>query len=280
LVPANPQKGIEMNRILQALLLLATSTAALAASIETQTLGVREGVAEQMSPSKLHERYKGFAEFITRTMGKPTLVDASQEAKLILANMKSGKYAVMFVRPVGLAGRAIRENNFTLVAQATDELYAAVIVPKDSPLKRIEDLVGKRVTMPEQSAFITKVGLAALRDAGVDPSKININYTRFQDSAAYTVDAKLADAAIVSSVIAKQWEKKGHRVLYRSKHVPSWAVIASNKVTAGEVTKLRQALFTLDGTDQGRKVLQQIGVSGFKQGDPEEYLAMLKWIRV
>lgn len=269
-----------MNRILQAFVLFVSSTASFAAAVETQTLGVREGVAEQMSPSKLHDRYKGFGEFISRTMGKPTLVDASQEAKLTLENMKSGKYAVMFVRPVGLAGRAIRESNFTLVAQATDELYAAVIVPKDSPLQRVEDLVGKRVTMPEQSAFITKVGLAALRDANIDPSKITIKYTRFQDSAAYTVDAKLADAAIVSSVVAKEWEKKGHRVLHRSRTVPSWAVITSSKVSPAEVAKLRQALFTLNSTDHGRKILQQISVSGFKQGNPDEYLAMLKWIGV
>ena len=87
-----------MNRILHALLLLATIRRVLAASAETQILGVREGVSEQMSPSKLHDRYKGFAEFIGRIMGKPTSVDASQE----------GKYAVMFVRPVGLVGRAIR----------------------------------------------------------------------------------------------------------------------------------------------------------------------------
>ena len=86
-----------MNRILPALLLLSATATAFAANVETQTLGVREGVMEQMSPSKLHERYKGFAEFITRTMGKPTLVDASQEAKFVLDNMKSGKYAVMFV---------------------------------------------------------------------------------------------------------------------------------------------------------------------------------------
>lgn len=269
-----------MNRTLQALVLLVTSTTAFAAAVETQTLGVREGVAEQMSPSKLHERYKGFADFISRTMGKPTLVDVSQEAKLSLENMKSGKYAVMFVRPVGLAGRAMRENNYTLVAQASDELYAAVIVAKDSPLQRIEDLVGKRVTMPEQSAFITKVGLAALRDANIDPAQITIKYTRFQDSAAYTVDAKLADAAIVSSVVAKEWEKKGHRILHRSRNVPSWAVIASSKVSPAEVEKLRQALFALSGTEQGRKILQQISVSGFKPGSSDEYLAMLKWIRV
>lgn len=269
-----------MNRILHALLFFVTTSTVLAAHAETQILGVREGVSEQMSPSNLHDRYKGFAEFIGRAMGKPTSVDASQEGKFMLDNMQSGKYAVMFVRPVGLVGRAIRENHFTLVAQATDALYAAVIVSKNSPLQRIEDLVGKHVTMPEQSAFITKVGLAALRDVNIDPTKIKIKYTRFQDSAAYTVDAKLADAAIVSSIVAKEWEKKGQRVLFRSRNVPSWAVIASPKLSPTEVAKLRQALLTLSSTESGRKVLQQINVSGFKQGEPEEYLAILSWIRI
>lgn len=269
-----------MNAILSIVLLLATSSAAFAAATETQTLGVREGVSEQMSPAKLHDRYKEFADFITRSTGKSTLVDASQEAKFILDNMKSGKYAVMFMRPAGLAGRAMRENNFTLVAQATDELYAAVIVPKDSPLTKVEDLVGKRVAMPEKSAFITKVGQAALRDANIDLTKINIQYTRYQDSAAYTVDTKLADAAIVSPILLKAWEKKGGRVLFRSKPVPSWAVIASPNLSAADVAKLRQALISMETTEAGQKILQKIGVSGFKQGNPNEYLALLKWIGV
>ena len=268
-----------MHKMLSALLLLVSTSFAHAATNETLTLGVREGVSEQMSPSNLHDRYKGFAEFIARAMGKPILVDASQEAKLSLESMQTGKYALMFVRPVGLAGHAIRENNFTLVAQATDELYAAVIVPKDSPLQRVEDLAGKRVTMPEQSTFITKVGLTALHDANVDPSKIVIKYTRFQDSAAYTVDAKLADAALVSSAVAKEWEKKGQRILFRSRNIPSWAVIASSKISPTEVIKLRQALITLSSTEQGRKVLRQINVGGFKQGNSDEYLALLKWVR-
>lgn len=269
-----------MKHLLAALLLLTATSPTLAAVTETQTLGVRESISEQMSPSVLHDRYKEFAEFISRTTGKPTLVDASQEAKFIADNMKSGKYAVMFVRPAGLAGRAIRENNFTLVAQATDDLYAAVIVPKDSPLTKVEDLIGKRVAMPEQSAFITKVGHAALRDANIDPAKINIQYTRYQDSAAYTVDTKLADAALVSPIVSKPWEKKGGRVLFRSKNVPSWAVIASSKLSPTDVAKLRQALITMHSTESGRKILQKIGVSGFKQGNSDEYVAMLKWIGV
>lgn len=270
-----------MNKLLQSVLALTLISATFTVfAADTQTLGVRESVAEQMSPGKLHERYKDFADFISHTIGKQTLIDASQEAKFILDNMKSGKYAVMFVRPTGLAGRALRDDGFTLVAEAKDELYAAFIVPKDSPLKRAEDLIGKRVVMPEKTAFITNVGFATLRDAQIDASKLNIQYTRYQDSAAYIVDTKLADAALVSSVVAKSWEKKGGRTLFRSKRVPSWAVIASPKLSQADITKLRAALLAMESNDNGRKILQQIGVSGFMQGNPEEYLALSKWIGI
>ncbi len=269
-----------MKSMLSSVLLCLVAGSAVAAPAETQVLGVREGVAEQVSPMELQDRYKNFADYIAKAVGRPTLVDASQEAKTMLANMKAGKYAVMFVRPAGLVGMALRDSDFTLVASARDELYAAVIVPKDSPLKRPEDLIGKHVAMPDQTAFITKVGLATLRDQRIDASKLSIQYTRYQDSAAYTVEQKLADAAVVSPLVSKPWQHKGGRVLLRSPNVPSWAVVASSKLTPGEVDKLRKALLALDGTPEGRKILQQIGVSGFTTGKPEDYVALAKWIGV
>jgi hypothetical protein len=36
----------------------------------------------------------------------------------------------------------------------------------------------------------------------------------------------------------------------------------------------------MESNDNGRKILQQIGVSGFMQGKPEEYLALSKWIGI
>lgn len=268
------------NTLLITTFLAAAILPTLGTAAETQTLGVREGIAEQVSPSKMQDRFKGFADYIGNATGRQTLVDASQDSKFMLQNMKSGKYDILFVRPSGLAGRAIRENGYVLVAEAKDELYAAFIVKKDSPVRTVKDLAGKRVAMPEQSAFITKVALASLKDAGVDHATLNIQYTRYQDSAAFSVDQSVADVAVVSPIVSKPWEKKGGRLIHRSKRVPSWAVVASSKVSAAEVAKLRAALLNMDNSENGRKVLSQIGVSGFMEGKPADYVSLLDWIGV
>lgn len=262
------------------LLAVFIGSANVASAAEVQVLGVREGVAEQASASDMQQRYKEFSDYVGAVTGRTTMLDASQDSRFMLKNMQSGKYAIMFVRPSGLAGRAIRENNYTLVAEAKDEMYAAVIVKKDSPLRTVQDLVGKRVAMAEQSAFVTKVGFAYLRDAGVDPSKLQTQFTRYQDSAAYSVDQNIADAAIVAPPVAKAWEKKGGRILSRSRKVPSWAVLAAPSVSAAEIGKLRNALLNIETTPQGRKAISAMGVSGFVQGTPESYVQLLSWIGV
>lgn len=262
--------------VLSATLVIST----VAAAADVQVLGVREGVAEQSSATDMQQRYKEFAEYVGTVTGRTTLLDASQDSRFMLKNMQSGKYAIMFVRPSGLAGRAIRENNYTLVAEAKDEMYAAIIVKKDSPLRSVQDLTGKRVAMADKSAFVTKVGLAYLRDAGVDPAKLQTQFTRYQDSAAFSVEQNVADAAIVAPPVAKAWEKKGGRILSRSKKVPSWAVLAAPSVPAAEVAKLRAALLSIESHAQGRKAIAAMGVSGFIQGTPESYVQMLTWIGV
>ena len=92
------------------------------------------------------------------------------------------------------------------------------------------------------------------------------------------VKNNFADVGVVAPMLAKSWEKSGGTVLFRSKTVPFWAVIASPSVSQADVARMRAALLELDKSEDGQKVLKRIGVKNFVAGNPKDYIDMLTWI--
>jgi len=117
-----------------------------------------------------------------------------------------------------------------------------------------------------------------LRANGVDVVKdTKVQYIREQDVLGYAVETGILDAAGVSSFsgVARNWEKKGGRVVHRSTKQPYFPLIASPSMPKGEVEKVRKALVQLSESDSGKEVLQGLSVQGFVTGDQERLLKML-----
>jgi ABC-type phosphate/phosphonate transport system substrate-binding protein len=55
-------------------------------------------------------------------------------------------------------------------------------------------------------------------------------------------------------------------------------LIASPKLSAAQIARVRAALIALDSSERGAAILKQIGVPGFKETSPEPFLELLKWL--
>lgn len=259
------------------LILAAWQNAAMASDTSVM-FGINEGLAEQSGFSEMQEKYKGLAEYLSQALKKKVVIESSQNLKSSEMNLEKGRYDLMFCRPSNVAAKAMRDQKYVLVASAKGEFSAFFIVNKDSPLKKPEDIQGKSIAMPTQTSLMAKAGIATLRDMKIDPAKMHIRYERYQDALAYTVKNKFTEAAVVAPIVAKQWEKQGGRTLFQSRKLPFWSMIASSNMSPESIAKVRTALIGMEQTEQGKKILQRIGVKGFVPGNPQEYLDLLKWI--
>lgn len=251
---------------------------AFAADDNSVLLGINEGVSEQQNFSELQEKYKGLADVISKAIKRPVKVEASQNFGSSAANLKKARYDIMFARPSNVAGKAMRDNQYSLVAAAKMALHAEFIVNKDSPLKSAEDLRGKRLIVPQKDSLMTKVALATLRDMKIPMPDSHVHYARLMETVASMVESKFGDAGVVSPLISKDWIKNGNRVLFQSKAVPGWSVIASKEMSADEIAKIRTALVELETNDAGKKQLAKIGVKSFIAGQQQEYLQLVSWL--
>ena len=247
----------------------------------TLLLGVNEGTSGSANFFERQEKYKGLAEYLEHTLKKSVRLESAQNLSSLTANLKSSRYDLLFVRPSHISGKAMRDQNYTLVASAKGDAYTYFIVSNNSTVKRPSDIHGKRIAMPDPLAYPTRAGLAMLRDIGITPEKENIRYFSTQEAVGYAVEKNLIDVGVIVSYskVAKDWKTKGSPIALESKKLPFWSIIASPKISQNDIAKIRAALISLEDTENGKKIMESIGVKGFVAGNQQDYLDLLAWVK-
>lgn len=248
------------------------------AAEETILFGVNEGTSGTAGFADRQEKYQPFANYIGKTLKKQVKLESASDLKNLVRSLEAARYDMVLIRPSHISAAAMRDQKYQLLVSAKGDAVAYFIVHKDSPLKSKADLKGKRIVMPDEIAYPTRIGLAMLRDAGIPASDARL--FKSQEAVGYAIEQKLSDVGVVISYskVWKDWEKNGHRSIWQSEKLPFWSIVVSPKVKPAEVDKIRAALVALDTTDEGRAILEKIGVKGFVPGNQQAYLDMLAWV--
>jgi len=239
--------------------------------------GINEGTAGQKEFGDLQIKYKALADYLSKTINKPVKLESSQNLKSSSANLAKGRYALFFSKPANVSAKAMRDQKYQLVAMAKGEFTVKFIVNANSSLKKPEDLKGKRIALAK-GTFMEKAGMAELRDRNLVPDADHIQAAKFQDAIEFIVEKGFADVGMVSPIVAKNWVAKGGGVLFESRKMPFWSLIASPDTSKDDVEKIRAALVNMENTDDGKKLMGKLGVKGFVPGNQQDYLDLLSWL--
>jgi ABC-type phosphate/phosphonate transport system substrate-binding protein len=228
--------------------------------------GINEGTAGQKEFGDLQQKYQALADFFSKTLQKQVKLESSQNLSSSASNLSKGRYALFFSKPANVSAKAMRDQNYQLVAMAKGEFTVKFIVNANSPMKK-----------PEET-FMEKAGMAELRDRNLTPAENQIQAAKFQDAIEFIVEKGFADVGMVSPIVAKNWAAKGGGVLFESRKMPFWSLIASPNMSKDEVMKIQAALVNLENSEDGKKLLEKLGVKGFVPGNQQEYLDLLSWL--
>jgi len=251
------------------------------ASAQDLTLAINAGVTYHVSPQEIRDKYKGLADLIGKELKRTVQVQPVDDYQRLRKGLDNEEYDLAFVHPAHHAMISERDKKYKLVAltKGFTEYKAFFLVKKDSPLKKPADLRGKKIGTPDPDSITAVITRAELRDLGIDPAKIQIQTTRYQDAVPFMVENGFVDAGTVGSAsVAKAWLDKGGRVLLESRPVPIKHFIASDKLSDADIAKVRGVLLSLDQTPAGRAILERIGFKGFVEGDEKALAITAKWL--
>ncbi len=230
---------------------------------ERLVLGVHDPICKQTACSCVGDlairEYGGLLAHVRRAAGIELEFKYYEEPLLLQREVVAGRLDGMVTKAwLGLcyarqAGRAFtRLADVTLPKGEPQELYGLFIVPKESPLKQLADLQGKRLVLGMTNAY-EKSYLAeeTLRVARLEVKKSAV--FKCQNAAVELVEQR-ADAAVISSyalhygcinVVA---DPKEFRVIGETKRrIPFITFMVADKVAPAVRERLQQALLALKG---------------------------------
>ena len=250
------------------------------ASAQGLILGVSEGTSGGLDHAQVINKYQGLADVIGKSIRQKVNVVFIREFAALEEGMKAGRFDFVIARPSDYPARGLRDYGFQFIATAKPDGQCHIVVPKDSPLKTLADVKGKRIALPEQAAYMTKLCRAELRDRGINLAAENVQYVREQGAVAFYLTNRFADVGGVASYsgVAKKWEQDGHRVLHKSVAQPYFPLIAIKKLQPAQIDAIQKGLTALPDDAAGQTVLKTVGIKEFDTTTEQRLRDLLKWL--
>ncbi|WP_460528053.1 phosphate/phosphite/phosphonate ABC transporter substrate-binding protein [Chitinimonas naiadis] len=261
------------------LLALGMTTSVQAADKTPLCLAVAEGSSGQADVTAVRDKYRGLADELAQAVGRPVKVRVLN-FNVLLQTIKQGECEIVYTRTSYIAGWAIRDQQYSLLAANEGSKEVVFISRGGDRYASVKDLRGKRVAMPEPQSDLTMVANAMLRDAGMKPADLQVQSTNLQEAIIFGVDNQLSDVGVLTSnsKAAKDWAKKGGAVGVKSRTLPNWAFLGAPSLRGEEAERVRGALLGLAKSDSGKKALQDANLSPLIPARPADYLAVVTWV--
>lgn len=250
-------------------LLLAAAAAMLLSPAYARDLifAVNEGASYQEPDSiPFQDRYRPLVDMLSRELRKPVKAVQVDRYERLETDLAEEKYDLAFIHPAHIAMRAVKAGAYQGVATAKGytDYRARVLVTKDSPLKSMQDLRGKKFGVPGVDTITTVMFVASLRQMHVPQPEKMLTATRYQDAVPFMVAQGFVDAGVTGSEsVEREWKRKGGRVLGETGSIPIKQFLVSRRLDDAERAKVRALMLGLTDSDAGKAALTRIGISGF-----------------
>lgn len=158
--------------------------------------------------------------------------------------------------------------------------YSILITRKDTGIKKVEDLKGKKVAFVDPSSTSGYIiPSVILQDHGIDREKdIKYQFAGGHDNALQLLMNGDVDAIGTYENIVKKYAKNYDNlaervlVLEKSDLIPGIALAVSSKVDAETKAKIKEAFLSLNKDEEGKKMIKDLfGLHGFEEAKSESY---------
>lgn len=243
-------------------------------------MGVSEGSSGGLDHAQVINKYQGLADVIGRSIKRKVNVIFIREFAALEDGLKHSRFDFAMARPSDYPARAVKSYGYHYLATAAPQGQCYLIVPKGSPVKTVADIKGRRIALPEPAAYMTRFCRAALRDAGIDLARENVQHVREQGAVAFYLQNNFADVGGVASYsgVARTWEKDGQRILHKSAPQPYFPLIAAKHITQAQRDAIQKSLQAMTENAADREILKRIGIDGFEVDAEPRLRALLDWL--
>lgn len=266
---------------------LAGMTQVSAADVKTTEAGVTIaeyvfGVFPYLPPRELELVFAPVAADFTRILRRPVRFASTSSYENFALKLNEEAFDIAFMQPFDYV-RAADQHGYLPLATRSELLKAVLVIAPDSSIKSLEDLRGKRISLPPMDAAVSHLVRAHLKKAGLVPGEdVTLVYHRSHVSCMQQVLIG-ASAACGSAPPALRYFKSRMkvemRVIAETEAIPHTLFAAHSRVPAGERARLLDAIVGWSNTAEGKVLLERGKLLPFKSIKNEDYDVVRKFPR-
>ena len=249
----------------------------------------------------LEAKIKPLQKVLSKELGIPVKVHISTNYNTMVEALKSKKIDVAFISPVSYViahdqGAAkvlliskgyLVDNQGNKTNQLVDYYRSQIVVKKNSKIKNLKDLEGKKIGLQDvesTSGYIYP--LANIEKIGITKNNLQIQQLKGHDQALISLINNDIDAAATyqdaRADLKKDYPKiyKNTKVIYRSDKIPNDTISVRSDMSQSWKTKISDAFINISKTKKGKKVISDIyGHEGYVKAKDEEFEKVRNYIR-
>jgi len=273
-----------LNRVLvRSIVAAVVIITALSGSVNHAQAEVRLGILPRLSAVELYDMFNPLALYLSKETGERVCLVIPRDFDAFKAAARAGQIDVGFANPL-IYVQLKKELLLDPLALASEpkagsRFRGVIIARKDSTIRSIRDLKGKRLMFVEKSSAAGYIfQLMTLSSAGLDVKKdfITLPFAKKHDVVVKAVFNGAADAGgLREDDLEKQkgvLDLSQLRIVAYTDYYPNWPLFAAPTLRKGLSEKLRQALLKLKpGSTPARQILGPAQLTGFVPVSDQDY---------
>jgi len=225
------------------------------------------GIHPYIAASLIHKQFTPLAEYLSKKVGQPVIIKVAQDYRTNIENIGKNKIHIAFMGPVSYVKMVKEYGHKPILAclEANKKTFfqGVIITRKDSPIKSLSDIEGKRFAFGDPNSTMSHIiPRFMLIEAGIPLKKLSSHsFLKNHCNVALGVLIGDYDTGAVKEEVFNRYKERGLKAIARTSLTPEHIFVASNNLSAKTVQILREALYNLKNETNGKEIL-----SAIKQG--------------
>lgn len=254
-----------MNQYLhRSITLLLLLLAAIALPVAAATKPLILAVHPYLPAAEIQKRFAPLAEYLGQQLGRSIIVRIGRDYDEHIDAIGRDQVDIAFMGPAPYVKMVERHGGKPLLARFevnnSPLLYGAIFTRKESPLRSLKELQGKRFAFGDPESTMSHIiPRHMLIEAGVPGSALReFKFLGSHKNVALAVLAGDFDAGAVKREVFDEFEAMGLRLLATTPATPDHLFVASATLPAAQVQRLREALLQLRQQPRGKEIMNEL----------------------
>ena len=239
------------------------------------------GVFPHLPITDLERVYSPMAADLGKNLDKEVLFQSKSTFEDFRMELQSETYDIVVVQPFDYINIA-DNHNYVALAKRSKPLAGVFVVTKNSNIKSVKDVIGKRIALPPKGAAVSRLAIDYLKSNNIDINSVKLSYQRSHVNCMQQMLIKKADLCVTAEPMLRFFNHKMKTDLefaFKTRGIPHVLFAAHKRMSKKQRETAMQIITTWDNVKEKKQLLTNGKFPPFVPATDSEYNVVRKLLK-